>query len=663
MLKALAQLSDQTLIAIDPSHQPETLSPISHWSIQDSKELYGLNRWGQPYFDINALGNITVFPQSDLGKELDLLTLVKELEARNLNLPLLIHFPDIIADRLKQLNTCFAKAITKYDYDGLYQGVFPIKVNQQRQIIESIVHCGHQYQYGLEVGSKPELLIALAQLKASDSLLICNGYKDRLYIETALLAYRLGYNIIIVAERLSEIQRVIDIALEYGIQPVIGIRAKLSAKGDNRWGNSSGDKAKFGLSISEIIEAVETLRTANMLNALQLLHFHIGSQISAIATIKDALSEASQIYVNLCQLGVPMKYFDVGGGLAIDYDGSHSNGPASKNYSMQNYANDVVAAIKIACDSRNLSVPTIISESGRAIASHQSILVVNVLGVDTIGKFNHSLKVDDLDNVHPLIQEIAEIYDTINETNFQEFYHDAVQIKKEAENLFSFGYLSLSERGKAESLFWKCCDKIKTILQKIDSDIDELENLHQLLLSTYYCNFSVFQSLPDSWSIDQLFPIMPIHRLNEKPTELGILADLTCDSDGNITQFIGYQTVKPHLELHPWHPDQAYYLGIFLGGAYQEILGSLHNLFGDTNAVHIHLDNDGYHIKSVIKGDSIAEVLKYVDYDSQTMVESMRQKTEKALKENRITLEESWLFLKHYEETLCHNTYLDVNSI
>ena len=459
MLKASAQLYDQPLISVDRSHQQETLSPVSNWSIQDSKELYGLNRWGQPYFDINALGNITVFSQSNSGKKLDLLKLVKELEARNLNLPLLIHFPDIIADRLEQLNTCFTKAITKYEYEGKYQGVFPIKVNQQRHIIESIVHFGNKYQYGLEVGSKPELLIALAQLKASDSLLICNGYKDRLYIETALLAYRLGYNIIIVAERLSEIQRVIDIALEYGIQPVIGIRAKLSAKGDNRWGNSSGDKAKFGLSVAEIIEAVETLRTADMLNALQLLHFHIGSQISAIATIKDALSEASQIYVNLCQLGAPMKYFDVGGGLAIDYDGSHSNCPASKNYSMQNYANDVVAAIKIACDSRNLGVPTIISESGRAIASHQSILVVNVLGVDTVEKFNHTLKVDDINNAHILIQEIAEIYGTINETNFQESYHDAVQIKKEAENLFSFGYLSLSERGKVESLFWQCCYK------------------------------------------------------------------------------------------------------------------------------------------------------------------------------------------------------------
>lgn len=655
-LKLLAQHSANNVMSLDVVKHLEISSTETQWSIQDSERLYNLNRWGFPYFSINNLGHITVAPKGTRGKALDLFRLVQSLEARNLQLPLLIHFPDIIEDRIEELNSCFAHAITKYDYEGSYQGVFPIKVNQQRHIIESIVRCGNHHKYGLEVGSKPELLIALAQLKDSNALLICNGYKDKKYIEKALLSRRLGYDTIVVIEQLSEIKLVIEVAFKQGIKPVIGVRAKLSNKGDSRWGNSAGDKAKFGLSVSEIIEVIEQLQTVEMLDSLQLLHFHIGSQISAIATIKDALSEASQIYINLCQLGAPMKYFDVGGGLGIDYDGSHTNFPASRNYSMQNYANDVVAAIKLACDSQNLKVPVIISESGRAIASHQSVLLTNVLGVDEIStsasKINHN-------DCHELVKEIAEIYESINEANFQESYHDLLQLKKEVQSLFSFGYLSLHDRGRAENFFWRSCQRIQEIVKNTDSAFDDLESLNQLLFSTYYCNFSVFQSLPDSWAIDQLFPVMPIHRLNERPTELGILADLTCDSDGQIAKFIsGSQEIKPYLELHKFHQDKPYYLGIFLSGAYQEIMGSLHNLFGDTNAVHIRLDSDGYHLEHVVRGDSMAEVLKYVQYDSQTMIEIMRQKTEKALKEKRLTLQESWLFLNHYEESLCNYTYL-----
>jgi arginine decarboxylase len=499
-------------------------------------------------------------------------------------------------------------------------------------------------------------LIALAQLKDSNALLICNGYKDKGYVETALLASRLGYNAVVVAEQLSEIPLVIEVALSQGIKPVIGIRAKLSCKGDNRWSSSAGDRAKFGLTAGEIIKAVEQLRAAGMLGALQLLHFHIGSQISAIAKLKDALSEASQIYVNLCLLGAPMQYFDVGGGLAIDYNGSQTSLPASKNYSMQNYANDVVAAIKIACETKNLKFPIIISESGRAIVSHQSVLIVNVLGVDQVEKSDDNNI--DINNCHSLVKEIAEIYASINETNFQETYHDVLQVKKEVESLFSLGYLSLQERAKAEGLFWKCCQRIQTIVRDLDHVFDDLEKLNELLASIYYCNFSVFQSVPDIWSIGQLFPIMPIHCLNEKPTELGIIADLTCDSDGKIAQFIGLVEAKPHLELHKWQEGKPYYLGIFLNGAYQEIMGSLHNLFGDTNAVHVRLDSEGYHIEHVVRGDSMDEVLKYVQYDSKNMIENLRQKTERALKEKRFTIKESWLFLKHYEDALNNYTYL-----
>ncbi|EAZ92702.1 arginine decarboxylase [Crocosphaera chwakensis CCY0110] len=645
----------QKIINLDPIKKLEKSSAQSQWSIQDSEELYGINRWGIPYFSINNLGHITVAPKGNRGRSLDLFKLVKALEERSLNLPLLIHFPDIIEDRIEELNSCFAHAITRYNYEGSYQGVFPIKVNQQRHIVQAIVNCGNNHKYGLEVGSKPELLIALAQLKESNALLICNGYKDQKYIETALLARRLGYQTIVVVEQLSEIKLAIDTAKTQGIRPVLGIRAKLSSKGDSRWGNSAGDKAKFGLTISEIMEAIEQLKAAEMLESLQLLHFHIGSQISSIATIKEALTEASQIYVNLSQLGASMKYFDVGGGLGIDYDGSHSHFPASKNYSMQNYANDVVAAIKIACETQKLKVPIIISESGRAIASHQSVLLTNVLGVDKIPTFPIDI---EKDKCHSLVQEMANIYDAINSANCQESYHDILQLKKEGESLFSFGYLNLKDRAKVESLFWQCCQRIQGIVNHTNTGFDGLETLNELLFSTYYCNFSVFQSLPDSWAIEQLFPVMPIHRLNEKPTELGILADLTCDSDGQIAKFIGSQEVKPHLELHQFYEGQPYYLGIFLSGAYQEIMGSLHNLFGDTNAVHVRLDSEGYHIEHVVRGNSMAEVLKYVQYDSQDMVETMRQKTEKALKEKRLTLKESWLFLKHYEEALCNYTYL-----
>ncbi|MGB3294828.1 MAG: biosynthetic arginine decarboxylase, partial [Phormidesmis sp.] len=452
-----------------------------------------------------------------------------------------------------------------------------------------------------------------------------------------------------------EIALAIEAAKQHNIQPVLGIRAKLNCSGNNRWGNSTGDRAKFGLTAVEIMQAINQLKAADMLDALQLLHFHIGSQISAIAKIKEALNEAGQIYINLCQLGANMRYIDVGGGLGIDYDGSQTNSPASKNYSMQNYANDVVAEIQAACNSQQLASPIIVSESGRAIASHQSVLLLKVLGIDEVEDCkNHP----QTNGYHPIVKEISDIYNTLDSTNCQELYNDLLQAKKNIEQLFSLGYLTLQERAAAESLFWGCCKQIQRLNKNQGSISDELRKLDEVLTSVYYCNFSVFQSMPDSWAIDQLFPIMPIHRLREKPTELGILADLTCDSDGKIDQFIGQKRSRPYLELHKWNQKQPYYLGVFLGGAYQEIMGSLHNLFGDTNAVHVRLEEDGYHIEHVVRGDSIAKVLSYVQYHSQNMVESLRQETERALKEKRITLQESLRFLKHYEDSLLNYTYL-----
>jgi arginine decarboxylase len=635
------------------------------WTIEDSEKLYRIQGWGEPYFSINAAGHVTVSPKGDRGGSLDLLELVESLRLRNLGLPLLIRFSDILEDRIERLNACFAKAIARYSYPGKYQGVFPVKCNQQRHLIEDLVRFGQPYQFGLEAGSKPELMIALATLKTPNSLLICNGYKDREYIETALLATRLGQKPLIVLEQLEEVQLVIDAARQLGIEPMLGVRAKLTTKGTGRWGDSAGERAKFGLTIPEILTVVDQLKAVGMLNSLQLLHFHIGSQISSISVIKDAIREASQIYVELSALGANMQYLDVGGGLGIDYDGSKTNFHASKNYNMQNYANDIVAEVKEACEGRQLPMPVLISESGRAIASHQSVLIFDVLGTSDV----HAQTPAPLEErEHLIIRNLWETCRTISVENYQEAYHDAIQFNEEAKSLFSLGYLTLTQRARAEQLYWACCQKILGISRTQDYVPDDLEDLEKSMASIYYVNLSVFQSVPDSWAIDQLFPIMPIHRLDEEPTCRGTLADLTCDSDGKIDQFIDLRDVKSVMELHPLREEtqkianspvkEPYYLGLFLAGAYQEVMGNLHNLFGDTNAVHIQLTPRGYEIEQVVKGDTVKEVLGYVQYDVEDMVESIRRRTEKALQENHITLKEAQRLLQNYERSLGSYTYL-----
>ena len=627
----------------------------SAWTIEDSEELYRINGWGDPYFSINAAGHIVVSPQGDRGGSLDLYELVRSLQARNLSLPILVRFSDILEDRIERLNACFAKAITKYGYSGSYRGVFPVKCNQQRHLVEDLVRFGEPYQFGLEAGSKPELMIALATLKTPGALLVCNGYKDRAYVETAMLGQKLGQQPIIVLEQLQELDLVIDTSQRLGIRPVLGVRAKLSARGVGRWGGSAGDRAKFGLTIPEILTAIERLRQADMLGCLQLLHFHIGSQISSISVIKDALREACQIYVELAKLGANMAYLDVGGGLGVDYDGSKTNFAASKNYSIQNYANDVVAEVKEACDARELPVPTLLSESGRALASHQSVLIFNVLGSsDVVTQVEFEPSPDD----HAILTELYEAYQTIRPGNYQEIFHDAEQFKDEAASLFNFGYLSLTERAKVETLFWGCCQKIVNVLRQESYIPDEMADLEKMMASIYYINLSVFQSAPDSWAIDQLFPIVPIHRLNEKPTGRATLADLTCDSDGKIDRFIDQHGHKSVLELHPLEAGQPYYLGMFLNGAYQEIMGNLHNLFGDTNMVHVHLSPQGYTIEHVVKGDTTREVLSYVQYDADHLVEQIRRRSETSLKEGKITLAEAQRLLQNYEEGLSRYTYL-----
>lgn len=626
------------------------------WSIEKSEELYRINGWGDPYFSINAVGHITVSPKGLRGGSLDLCDLVNGLKQRNLELPLLIRFSDILEDRIERLNACFAKAIARYNYPGSYRGVFPVKCNQQRHFVENLVKFGQPYQFGLEAGSKPELLIALASLDTKGALVICNGYKDQEYVETAMLAQKLGQTAIVVMEQVEEVEQVIEASKKLGVKPVLGIRAKLCAKGMGRWGTSAGDRAKFGLTIPEILTAIEKLRKVDLLDSLQLLHFHIGSQISSISVLKDAFREAGHIYTELSRLGANMQYLDVGGGLGVDYDGSKTTFAASKNYNMQNYANDVVAAINDACNQANLPVPTLISESGRAIASHQSVLVFDILGSSDVVEDTVEAIVE---SDHLIIRNLHEAYESITPDNLQEPFNDAAQFKEEALSLFGLGYLSLPERAKAERLFWSCCHRIQYHLRAMDFVPEELTNLEQVMASIYYMNLSVFQSAPDSWAIDQLFPIMPIHRLNEEPNQRATLADLTCDSDGKIDRFIGAaREVKPLLEVHTLKENEPYYLGMFLNGAYQEIMGNLHNLFGDTNTVHIRLTPKGYEIEHVVKGDTMKQVLSYVQYSSDDLIESMRKRTEVAMEQKQITLEESQMLLQHYERCLTGYTYL-----
>ena len=627
-----------------------------NWSLAQSSELYQIRGWGEPYFTVNDRGRIEVRPDPTRDRSIDLYELVNDLEARGLVMPLLIRFSNILDDRIRLINECFARAIAEYEYAGGYQGVFPVKVNQQRHIIEEVVRYGRKYRYGLEAGSKPELLIALSAMQKSDGLIVCNGYKDLKYIETALLAQRLGRTVLVVLERIEELDVVFKAADKLGIKPQLGVRAKLGAKGIGRWADSAGEGAKFGLSAAEIVDVVDRLEQHDMLDSLQLLHFHIGSQVSSIIPVKNALREASRFYVELARMGANMRYFDVGGGLAVDYDGSKTDFAASMNYAVQEYAYDVVAAIQDACTENDLPAPTIVSESGRAVAAHQSVLVFDVLGTN---ETRFPTPEPPAPDEHGVILELYETYKNVLPKNVQEAWHDATQAREEAYSLFKFGYLSLRDRARAERLFWHCGRKILEAARRAKFVPEEIADVEKLFSAIYYCNFSVFQSAPDTWAIDQLFPILPIHRLDEEPTVQARIADLTCDSDGIIDHFIDVEEVKQVLPVHRLEEgDGNYVLGMFLMGAYQEILGDLHNLFGDTNAVHVRLSQEGYEVKHVIKGDSMNEVLRFVEWDPETMVEKVRKQAEGALQAGHITLQQMRLLMDHYEESLRSYTYL-----
>jgi arginine decarboxylase len=626
------------------------------WTISDSLELYNIANWGQGFFGINAEGHIDVRPLRGDGPRIDLLELVQDLKGRGLRTPLLIRFTEVLASRIERLSTSFTQAIGAYNYQGRFRGVFPIKVNQQRHVVQEVIEFGAPHGIGLEAGSKPELLIALALLDTPDALIICNGYKDRAYIETALLAQKLGRTPVIVIDRFDEIDLVIKTARGLSIRPHLGVRARLTTKGAGKWVESTGDRSKFGLSSSEIVDAVERLRSEDMLECLELLHFHIGSQITAIRAHKDALAEASRIYVGLHQLGAAPQLLDVGGGLGVDYDGSSTNFHSSKNYSMQEYANDVVTVVQEACDEAGVPHPDIITEAGRAMTAHHALLVFDVLGVNEMISGTQPEKVSEDDP--KVIRDLREVWDTTTKKNVQEAYHDVLQLKEEASTLFALGFLDLRGRARAERLFWTCCEKILRIVRELEYVPDDLEDLEKGLADTYYGNLSVFQSAPDHWAVKQLFPVVPIHRLNEKPTRRGVIADLTCDSDGKISRFIDQRDVKDVLELHPLNSGP-YYLGIFLLGAYQEILGDLHNLFGDTDAVHVRVDAENtYRVEHVVEGDSVREVLAYVQYDSRHLIEAVRRTIEQSLRIGRISIEESAQLRRRFEQGLEEYTYL-----
>jgi arginine decarboxylase len=629
------------------------------WTVKDSLELYNVNGWGRDFFSINDAGHVEVTPSGPGSTRIDLRDLVEDLRSRGLNLPLLIRFSDILRTRVEQLCGSFQQAIAENDYKGVYRGVYPIKVNQQRHVVEELTEYGRPFNLGLEAGSKPELLVALALQDNPEALILCNGYKDKAYIETALLAQKLGRKVVITMDRVAELDTILAAARELDIRPVIGVRARLTTKGAGKWVESTGDRSKFGLTTSEMVVTVDRLRAEGMLDCLQLLHFHIGSQITAIRAIKDALREASRIFVELHALGANMRYVDCGGGLGVDYDGSQTNFHSSVNYTLQEYAADVVSQVAEACNAKGVPHPDIITESGRALVAHHSVLVFNVLGTNEmlVGQIPESLGRDE----PPVIQQLYETYQGVSRKNFQEAYHDALQLKEEAITAFNLGFLDLKARARVEQLFYAVCERILKIVRDLPYVPDELEGLEKQLSDTYYCNFSLFQSLPDHWAVRQLFPTMPIDRLNRVPTRRAVLADLTCDSDGKIDQFIDLRDVKNFLELHPLN-GEPYYIATFLVGAYQEILGDLHNLFGDTDAVHVKLDGDDYRVEHVVEGDSVAEVLTYVQYSKDDLMSRVRRAVELALREKRITPTESGRLMRRYEEGLEGYTYLTVND-
>jgi arginine decarboxylase len=643
---------------------------MDKWKIHDAVEMYGVRHWGKGYFSINKAGHVQVHPTKRADRFVDLKELVDQLIARGIQLPILLRFTDILRHRVGEIHDAFRQAIKEYEYTGGYICVYPIKVNQQRQVVEEILDFGRPFHFGLEAGSKPELLAVLALTNGATSAkvsaagepagtpIICNGFKDDEFIHMAMLARKIGKNIIPVVEKFTELELILRHSEQLKVRPVLGVRVKLAARGTGRWRSSAGYRSKFGLTLTEVLEAVEFLKRRDLADCLQLVHFHLGSQITNIRSIKNALNEAARVYTELYRVGAGVRYLDVGGGLGIDYDGSQTDFESSVNYTLQEYTNDVVFRIKSVCDEAGVPHPIIVSESGRAVVGYHSMLIFDVLGVSNFDRFQIPPEVPI--DVPQQVSDLFSIQRDLKQKNLLESYHDAVQAVDEALDLFNLGGLSIEHRALVERLFWAFCAKLLKAVRELDYMPEELQGLEALLSDTYFCNFSIFQSMPDSWAVKQLFPIMPIHRLNEEPTRRAVLGDITCDSDGKIDRFVDLRDVRNTLQLHPLKEEETYMLGAFLLGAYQEILGDLHNLFGDTNAVHVSIDEDGeYTIDEWIKGDTVREVLAYVQYNGEKLTELLRKDVERAVRAGKISLMESKQLLRFYESGLDGYTYLE----
>ena len=633
---------------------------MNTWSVSDSLKLYNIENWGDQYFSINPTGNMTVHPKRGEGPGVDLHAVVEDIKSRNLELPVLIRFQDILRHRVVTLNEAFKKAIQEFGYKGVYRGVYPIKVNQMREVVEEIIDSGLQYEYGLEAGSKGELAAVIPLSPSGNSLILCNGYKDYSFIKTALLGLKLGKKVIIIVEKVTELQQIISVARELNVTPMIGVRMKLASKGSGKWEASSGDAAKFGLTTPELLHVVQILKTEGLLDSFKLLHFHIGSQITNIKTVKDATKESTRIYSKLRKMGLDqLEYLDVGGGLGVDYDGSRTSFESSINYSLQEYVNDVVYSIQEICQNENVPEPNIVTESGRAIVAHHSVLVVNVFGSSEIGSTPSSL--EETHEEHDVVREMRYLFKNLSSKNVLEHFHDAVQRKEEALSLFKMGFLSLEDRAKVEYLFWQICKVIHKNAQGLKYVPDEIEALSKTLADQYLCNFSVFQSMPDHWAIQHLFPIAPLHRLDEEPSRQATLVDITCDSDGKVCKFIDLRDIKDTLSLHPLKPNEPYYLGFFLMGAYQDIMGDLHNLFGRVNEVHVFLDESepgGYYVEEVIKGNNISGVLSWIQYSATDLEKKVKEQIDHRVREGHIKPREGVDLQNFYEQVLHGYTYI-----
>ncbi len=630
---------------------------MKKWTIEDSKELYNISGWGISYFDVNEKGNVYVTPCKDEA-QIDLREVMDELALRDVESPVLLRFPDILDNRIEKTASCFKKAADEYGYKGENFVIYPIKVNQMQPVVEEIISHGKKFNLGLEAGSKPELHAVIAVQCQSDSLIICNGYKDQSYIELALLAQKMGKRIFIVVEKLNELDIIAKAARKLNVRPNLGIRIKLASSGSGKWEESGGDASKFGLTSSELLEALEVLDKKNMKDCLRLIHFHIGSQITKIRRIQTALREASQFYIQLHKMGYDVDFVDCGGGLGVDYDGTRSpSSESSVNYSIQEYVNDCIYTFVEASDRNNIPHPNIITESGRSLSAHHSVLIIDVLETASLPEMDESF--EPAREAHNLVKDLYDIWDNLNQRTMLEDWHDAEQIREEALDLFSHGMVDLQTRAEIERMYWSVCREINSLAKSLKHTPEELKNLDKLLADKYFCNFSLFQSLPDSWAIDQLFPIVPIQRLDERPTRNATLQDITCDSDGKIANFVTNRHISHVLPIHSLRKNEKYYLGVFLVGAYQEILGDMHNLFGDTNAVHVSVKDNSYHIDQIFDGETVADVLDYVQYNPKKLVRQLETWVTKSVKEGKISLEEGKEFLSNYRSGLYGYTYLE----